>query len=137
MSPTSILKLNSTAYTPSTDNGTRTHNLDDISVLLSPLSYIGVLVAGEGLEPPSSAYETELETTSSLTRYVVVIKGLEPLTGGLPKPAHETSRCTCITIFVVWGWNRTTGTRRFKSLLYLLSYHTKLLVFPSCQPPIP
>lgn len=84
MSPTSILKLNSTAYTPSTDNGTRTHNLDDISVLLSPLSYIGVLVAGEGLEPPSSAYETELETTSSLTRYVVVIKGLEPLTGGDP-----------------------------------------------------
>ena len=84
MSPTSILKLNSTAYTPSTDNGTRTHNLDDISVLLSPLSYIGVLVAGEGLEPPSSAYETELETTSSLTRYVVVIRGLEPLTGGDP-----------------------------------------------------
>ena len=26
------------------------------------------LVAGEGLEPPSSAYETELDTTSSLTR---------------------------------------------------------------------
>ena len=26
--------------------------------------------------------------------------------------------------FVVRGWNRTTGTRRFKSLLYLLSYRT-------------
>ena len=59
--------------TPSTDDGGRTHNLDDISVLLSPLSYIGVLVAGEGLEPPSSAYETELETTSSLTRYIFYI----------------------------------------------------------------
>ena len=35
---------------------------------------------------------------------------------------------------MVRGWNRTTGTRRFKSLLYLLSYRTKLLVFPSCQP---
>ena len=33
-------------------------------------------------------------------------------------------RCTCVTIFVVRGWNRTTGTRRFKSLLYLLSYRT-------------
>ncbi len=79
--------------------------------------YVSILVAGEGLEPPSSAYETELETTSSLTRYVVVIKGLEPLTGELPKPAHETSRCTCITIFVVWEWNRTIGTRGFNPLL--------------------
>ena len=31
------------------------------------------LVAGEGLEPPSSAYETELETTSSLTRDIFLI----------------------------------------------------------------
>ena len=27
-------------------------------------------------------------------------------------------------MLVVRGWNRTTGTRRFKSLLYLLSYRT-------------
>ena len=46
--------------------------------------YVSILVAGEGLEPPSSAYETELETTSSLTRYVVVTEGLEPPTGGDP-----------------------------------------------------
>ena len=37
------------------------------------------LVAGEGLEPPSSAYETELETTSSLTRDMAAPTGFEPV----------------------------------------------------------
>ena len=40
---------------------------------------------------------------------------------------------TCpLAIFVVRGWNRTTGTRRFKSLLYLLSYRTNFEVENLC-----
>jgi hypothetical protein len=98
--------------------------MDDISVHW----YVSILVAGEGLEPPSSAYETELETTSSLTRYISYIttsatSWKPPLTRCL-----KESVCGLILLsygnIVVRGWNRTTGTRRFKSLLYLLSYRT-------------
>ena len=37
-------------------------------------------------------------------------------------------------IFCGESKNRTCGTWIFSPLLYLLSYHTILLVFPSCQP---
>ena len=101
MFSTSILKLNSTANTPSTDNGTRTHNLDDISVPLSPLSYIGILVAGAGLEPAISAYETERITIFHIPLCCCDWR-TRTSDGWRPNSAHETDAAPA-SQYLWWG----------------------------------